>query len=126
MAPMTRALAADIGHFAAARGLELVRFAKGQRKDDVTREYLRRAGVDERGLVPAQVLYVVMVNRASTWPRTTCLAGSRSNCGVASAAGMSRDRAAARDRCRIPGDSASSSWSAISTSPVTWPPKASA
>lgn len=58
MAPMTRAFVADIDHFIAARGLELVRFAKGQRKDDVTREYLRRAGVDERGLVPAQVLYV--------------------------------------------------------------------
>ena len=58
MAPMTAAFVADIGHFIAARGLDLVRFARGQRKDDVTREYLRRAEVDDRGLVPAQVLYV--------------------------------------------------------------------
>ena len=58
MAPMTAAFTADIDHFIAARGLDLVRFAKGRRKDDVTREYLRRAGLDDRGLVPAQVLYV--------------------------------------------------------------------
>src|SRR6516162_7094227 len=58
MAPMTAAFVADIGHFAAARGLDLVRFAKGQRKDDVTREYLRQAERDGRGLIPAQVLYV--------------------------------------------------------------------
>ncbi len=57
MAPMTAAFTADIDHFIAARGVDLVRFAKGQRKDDVTREYLRRAGRDARGLVPAQVLY---------------------------------------------------------------------
>jgi hypothetical protein len=41
MAPMTRAFVAGIDHFAAARGLEVVRFARGQRKDDLTREYLR-------------------------------------------------------------------------------------
>ena len=58
MAPMTAAFTADIDHFIAARGLDLVRFARGQRKDDVTREYLRRAECDDRGLVPAQVLYV--------------------------------------------------------------------
>src|SRR5436190_14784424 len=58
MAPMTAAFVADIAHFAAARGVDLVRFSKGQRKDDVTREYLRRAQPDDRGLVPAQVLYV--------------------------------------------------------------------
>ena len=32
-------------------------FRQGQRKDDVTAGYLRRAAVDDRGLVPAQVLY---------------------------------------------------------------------
>jgi len=58
MAPMTRAFVADIGHFIAARGLDLVRFAPGQRKDLVTAGYLRRAQADARGLVPAQVLYV--------------------------------------------------------------------
>ena len=58
MAPMTAAFTADIDHFVAARGVDLVRFGKGQRKDDVTAGYLRRAEVDDRGLVPAQVLYV--------------------------------------------------------------------
>jgi hypothetical protein len=58
MAPMTRAFTADIEHFIAARGLDLVRFGPGQRKDLVTAGYLRRAGLDDRGLVPAQVLYV--------------------------------------------------------------------
>ena len=58
MAPMTAAFTADIDHFVAARGLDLVRFAKGRRKDDVTAGYLQRAGLDDRGLVPAQVLYV--------------------------------------------------------------------
>ncbi|HET9969545.1 MAG TPA: hypothetical protein VFQ68_15020 [Streptosporangiaceae bacterium] len=58
MAPMTRAFIADIGHFAAARRLDLVRFAPGQRKDLVTAGYLQRAETDDRGLVPAQVLYV--------------------------------------------------------------------
>jgi hypothetical protein len=58
MAPMTARFAADIEHFIAARGLDLVRFARGQRKDDVTARYLRQAERDERGLVPARVLYV--------------------------------------------------------------------
>ncbi len=57
MAPMTAAFTADVSHFIAARGLDLVRFSRGQRKDDVTREYLRRAQPDDRGLVPEQVLY---------------------------------------------------------------------
>jgi hypothetical protein len=57
MAPMTRAFIADIGHFIAARGLDLVRFAPGQRKDLVTAGYLRGAELDDRGVVPAQVLY---------------------------------------------------------------------
>ncbi len=42
MAPMTAAFTADIGHFVAARGLDLVRFAPGQRKDQVTAGYLQR------------------------------------------------------------------------------------
>ncbi len=58
MAPMTAAFTAGIEHFITARGLDLVRFAKGQRKDEVTAGYLRRAELDDRGLVPAQVLYV--------------------------------------------------------------------
>ena len=58
MGPMTAAFTADIGHFIDARGLDRVRFAPGQRKDLVTAGYLRRAETDDRGLVPAQVLYV--------------------------------------------------------------------
>lgn len=58
MAPITAAFTADIGHFVAAHGLDLVRFVKGQRKDEVTAGYLRRAQRDDRGLVPARVLYV--------------------------------------------------------------------
>jgi hypothetical protein len=57
MAPMTAAFVADTGHFLAARGLDLVRFARGQRKDDVRAGYLQRAAADDCGLVPAQVLY---------------------------------------------------------------------
>ena len=57
MAPMTAAFTADIGHFIEARGLDLVRFGPGQRKDLVTAGYLQRAQLDDRGLVPAQVLY---------------------------------------------------------------------
>src|SRR5690349_4761695 len=70
MAPMTRAFAADIGHFIAARGLDLVRFAPGQRKDLVTAGYLRRAQADTRGLVPAQVLYVGMAQEKQKVFRT--------------------------------------------------------
>jgi hypothetical protein len=40
MDPMTKAFVADIHGFIAARGLELVHFAKGQRKDDLTQQYL--------------------------------------------------------------------------------------
>src|ERR1700716_1332539 len=42
MDPMTKAFAADIHGFIAARGLELVHFAKGQRKDDLAQEFLAK------------------------------------------------------------------------------------
>jgi transposase len=38
--PMTERFAADIRHYIDARGLDLVRFAKGQSKDEVARRYL--------------------------------------------------------------------------------------
>jgi hypothetical protein len=57
MAPVTDRFTADIRHFIAARGVDLVRFSSGQRKDDVTQSYLQRAEPDERGLIPEQVLY---------------------------------------------------------------------
>jgi hypothetical protein len=42
MDPMTKAFVADIHGFVAARGLDLVSFGKGQRKDDLTQEFLAR------------------------------------------------------------------------------------
>src|ERR671918_3220484 len=42
MDPMTKAFVADIHGFVAARGLELVHFEKGQRKDDLAQEFLAR------------------------------------------------------------------------------------
>jgi hypothetical protein len=42
MDPMTKTFVADIHGFVAARGLELVHFAKGQRKDDLAQEFLAR------------------------------------------------------------------------------------
>jgi len=39
---MTKAFVADIHGFVAARGLELVHFAKGQRKDDLAQQFLAR------------------------------------------------------------------------------------
>jgi hypothetical protein len=46
MAQMTELFVADLHHFIATHDVPLVRFAKGQRKDDVTHEYL--AGHDGR------------------------------------------------------------------------------
>src|SRR5687768_13052487 len=48
MDPMTKAFVADIHGFVAARGLELVSFAKGQRKDDIAHEFLTRFGPCQR------------------------------------------------------------------------------
>ena len=39
MDPMTKAFVADIHGFVAARGLELIGFAKGQRKDDLAQQF---------------------------------------------------------------------------------------
>jgi hypothetical protein len=50
MDPMTKAFVADIHGFVAARGLELIGFAKGQRKDDLTQEFLTRF-TDEEGVL---------------------------------------------------------------------------
>jgi hypothetical protein len=47
MDPMTKAFVADIHGFVAARGLELISFAKGQRKDDIAREFLAGYGEEE-------------------------------------------------------------------------------
>ena len=52
MDPMTKAFVADIHGFVASRGLELVHFAKGQRKDDITQQFLAKF------TEPEGVLYV--------------------------------------------------------------------
>src|SRR5260221_11152486 len=40
MHPMTEMFAADIHHYISARGLDLIRFAKGESKDQIARQYL--------------------------------------------------------------------------------------
>src|SRR4051812_9164303 len=50
MDPMTKAFVADIHGFVAARGLELVSFAKGQRKDDIAQQFLTLF-TDEEGVL---------------------------------------------------------------------------
>jgi hypothetical protein len=42
MDPMTKAFVADIHGFVASRGLELVGFAMGQRKDDLSQQFLAK------------------------------------------------------------------------------------
>jgi hypothetical protein len=62
MDPMTKAFVADIHGFIAARGLELVHFAKGQRKDDLAQQFLARFGE------PEGVLFVGRAQeRAGVW-----------------------------------------------------------
>ena len=50
MDPITKAFVADIHGFVAARGLELVHFAKGQRKDDLAQQFLAKF-TDEEGVL---------------------------------------------------------------------------
>jgi hypothetical protein len=47
MDPMTKAFVADVHGFVAARGLELVSFCKGERKDDIAAGFLTRFSDDE-------------------------------------------------------------------------------
>src|ERR1700737_2133210 len=47
MQPMSRAFVAKLENFAAQHEIPLVQFRKGQRKDDVMKEYLRKFGKDE-------------------------------------------------------------------------------
>ena len=75
MAPVTGRFVSDIRHFIDERGLDLVRFRAGQRKDDVTQDFLRRAERDERGLIPEQVLYAGVAQEKQRVFRT----GKRTN-----------------------------------------------
>jgi len=48
MLPMTERFAADIRHYIDTRRLDLVRFARGQSKDQVAKEYLAgKSGGDQ-------------------------------------------------------------------------------
>jgi hypothetical protein len=64
MDPMTRGFVADIERFVAARGLDLVTFEKGQRKDDVAHGYLAAFDGDEG------VLFVGKAQEKTTAYRT--------------------------------------------------------
>ena len=57
MQPVTDAFVANIHHYIAARGLELVHFRKGERKDDIARRYLAEATMPD-GTVPEGILFV--------------------------------------------------------------------
>ena len=50
MAQMTEAYVADLYHFITTHDIELVSFVKGQRKDDVTQQYLAAHDGSERVL----------------------------------------------------------------------------
>ena len=64
MAPMTKAFVAAIGAFVDRHGLDLVHFAKDQRKDDVTQAYLADHDGSER------VLYVGRAQEKASVVRT--------------------------------------------------------
>jgi hypothetical protein len=67
MDPMTKDFVADIHGFVAARGLELVHFAKGQRKDDLTQQFLAKFTEDEG------VLFVGRAQeKAGVWRTQRC------------------------------------------------------
>ena len=69
MQPVTSAFVADIHHYVDARGLDLVHFRKGQRKDDVTQRYLAQAA-GPGGQVPEGILYVGRAQEKNTVFRT--------------------------------------------------------
>jgi hypothetical protein len=50
VAPMTEAFVRKIDEFIAQQSIDLVSFEKGQRKDDVTQQYLRRFQGTEGGM----------------------------------------------------------------------------
>ena len=64
MAPMTRAFVAAVERFARDEGVDLVRFRKGERKDDRTQQYLRQWHGGEG------VLYIGKSQEKSRVPRT--------------------------------------------------------
>ncbi|MDA2936692.1 hypothetical protein MYX75_00295 [Acidobacteria bacterium AH-259-A15] len=63
--PMTRAFVASIEHRAASEGVDLIRFEKGQRKNEVTREYLADLSEEEG------VLFIGKAQEKASVVRTT-------------------------------------------------------
>src|SRR5260221_716236 len=62
MLPMTERFAADIRHYIDTRWLDLVRFAKGQSKDQVARSYLAgRSGGDQILFAAGQSMLAIVV-----------------------------------------------------------------
>jgi hypothetical protein len=57
MRPVTEAFVADIRHYVAAHGLDLVHFRKGERKDGIARRYLAEATRAD-GSIPEGILFV--------------------------------------------------------------------
>ena len=57
MRPVTEAFVANIHHYIADRGLELVHFRKGERKDDIAKRYLAEATRAD-GTIPEGILFV--------------------------------------------------------------------
>ena len=64
MAPMTRQFVSEIERFVTREGVDLVTFAKGQRKDDVAHDYLAGFGAEEG------VLFVGKAQEKTTTFRT--------------------------------------------------------
>ena len=57
MRPVTEAFVANIHHYVAAHGLDLVHFRKGERKDDIAKRYLAEAARAD-GSIPEGILFV--------------------------------------------------------------------
>ena len=64
MAPMTRSFVADIKRFVKQHGIDLIRFRRGERKDDRAQDYLRRFSGGEG------VLFVGTAQEKAHVPRT--------------------------------------------------------
>src|SRR5260370_10086728 len=71
VAPMTEAFVRNIEQFVSDEGVDLVAFAKGQRKDDVTQKYLRRFRKSEGVLYVGKAQERARVMRTQRRPSPT-------------------------------------------------------
>src|SRR6266852_4237667 len=67
VAPKTEAFVANIEKFVAQAGVDLVSFGRGQRKDDITQQYLKQFDADEGVLYVGRAQEKARVGR--TWRR---------------------------------------------------------